>query len=67
MLYNFLVSSQLLILLLRRWSTLDITTEEVKSNLEDLKVLGKGDFKVLMNWRKALREEVNCFLRDPIQ
>jgi AdoMet-dependent rRNA methyltransferase SPB1 len=26
--------------------------------LDDLKVLGKGDFKALLKWRTALREEV---------
>lgn len=35
----------------------DITTEDVKVNCEDLKVLGKGDFKSLLKWRAALREE----------
>lgn len=44
--------------LLYRWAALDITTEDIKANLEDLKVLGKGDFKILMKWRTALREEV---------
>ncbi|KAI8988105.1 Spb1 C-terminal domain-containing protein [Mycotypha africana] len=35
----------------------DITTEDVKVNCEDLKVLGKSDFKTLLRWRSALREE----------
>lgn len=35
-----------------------ITTPDVQVNCEDLKVLGKGDFKALMKWRLALREEV---------
>ncbi|KAI8882675.1 FtsJ-domain-containing protein [Backusella circina FSU 941] len=35
----------------------DITTEDVKANCEDLKVLGKSDFKVLLKWRSTLREE----------
>ncbi|CEP16715.1 hypothetical protein [Parasitella parasitica] len=35
----------------------DITTEDVKLNTEDLKVLGKGDFKTLLKWRATLREE----------
>ena len=42
----------------KEWLKMDITTEDVKANCEDLKVLGKGDFKVLMKWRTALREEV---------
>lgn len=35
----------------------EITTEDVKINCKDLKVLGKGDFKTLLKWRAALREE----------
>jgi len=41
-----------------RWLALDITTDDVKANCDDLKVLGKGDFKALIKWRIALREEV---------
>lgn len=41
-----------------RWHKLDITTADVISNCADLKVLGKGDFKALIRWRLALREEV---------
>ena len=42
-----------------RWLTLDITTHDIKENCNDLKVLGKGDFKTLMRWRTTLREEVS--------
>ncbi|CAH7666535.1 Spb1 C-terminal domain-containing protein [Phakopsora pachyrhizi] len=35
---------------------LKATTSEIKSNLKDLKVLGKGDFKRLLKWRVAVRE-----------
>ncbi|KAG2204979.1 hypothetical protein INT47_002603 [Mucor saturninus] len=35
----------------------EITTEDVKINCQDLKVLGKGDFKTLLKWRATLREE----------
>ncbi|KAK7058873.1 AdoMet-dependent rRNA methyltransferase spb1 [Paramarasmius palmivorus] len=42
----------------KEWLTLDITTGDVKANCEDLKVLGKGDFKSLLRWRLALREEI---------
>ena len=42
------------------WVSLPLTSEDIKANLEDLKVLGKGDFKALLKWRIALREEV-CF------
>lgn len=42
-----------------RWLALDCTTPDVKANCDDLKVLGKGDFKALLKWRLALREEVH--------
>ncbi|KAH8835197.1 FtsJ-domain-containing protein [Flagelloscypha sp. PMI_526] len=42
----------------KSWFDLDITTLDVKTNCEDLKVLGKGDFKALLKWRTALREEL---------
>ncbi|TFY71056.1 hypothetical protein EVG20_g1952 [Dentipellis fragilis] len=42
----------------KEWAAMDITTTDVKSNLEDLKVLGKGDFKTLLRWRTALREDL---------
>lgn len=42
----------------KEWLKLDITTPEVAANCEDLKVLGKGDFKALLKWRTAVREEV---------
>lgn len=41
-----------------RWLKMDITTPDVVANCEDLKVLGKGDFKALIKWRTSLREEV---------
>lgn len=37
---------------------MDIATLDVKENCQDLKVLGKGDFKALIKWRVQLREEV---------
>lgn len=40
------------------WLKSEITTKEVLANCEDLKVLGKGDFKALMKWRAAVREEI---------
>ncbi len=42
------------------WASLPLTSEDIKANVDDLKVLGKGDFKALLKWRTALREEV-CF------
>ncbi|EEB96974.1 hypothetical protein MPER_03798, partial [Moniliophthora perniciosa FA553] len=42
----------------KEWLSLDITTDDVKANCEDLKVLGKGDFKSVLRWRLAVREEL---------
>ncbi|KAL4241599.1 AdoMet-dependent rRNA methyltransferase SPB1 [Abortiporus biennis] len=42
----------------KEWLKLDATTPDVVANCEDLKVLGKGDFKTLMRWRTNLREEL---------
>ncbi|KAG9314450.1 FtsJ-domain-containing protein [Chiua virens] len=42
----------------KQWLELSITTADIKTNFEDLKVLGKGDFKTLLKWRIAIREEV---------
>ncbi|KAG1826047.1 Spb1 C-terminal domain-containing protein [Suillus subaureus] len=42
----------------KEWLQLDITTPEVQASCEDLKVLGKGDFKNLLRWRTALRQEI---------
>ncbi|KAF9460792.1 Spb1 C-terminal domain-containing protein [Collybia nuda] len=40
------------------WMDIELTSSDVKANCKDLKVLGKGDFKVLLKWRLALREEL---------
>ncbi|KAF8912762.1 Spb1 C-terminal domain-containing protein [Gymnopilus junonius] len=45
------------------WLVLGVTTDDVKANCEDLKVLGKGDFKALIKWRLALREELGLDLK----
>lgn len=37
---------------------MEFTTSDIRENCEDLKVLGKGDFKALLKWRARLREEV---------
>ncbi|KAG7099314.1 hypothetical protein E1B28_001172 [Marasmius oreades] len=47
----------------KEWLSLDITTNDVKANCEDLKVLGKGDFKILIRWRLALREELGLDIK----
>ena len=51
---------------LQRWTKSDRTTADVKANCDDLKVLGKGDFKALIKWRLALREEVCRSSHDPL-
>jgi AdoMet-dependent rRNA methyltransferase SPB1 len=47
------------------WLKNPLTSSEIKASCTDLKVLGKGDFKALMKWRAALREEV-CFYHSII-
>ncbi|KAL1740567.1 FtsJ-like methyltransferase-domain-containing protein, partial [Schizophyllum fasciatum] len=42
----------------KEWLTLDITKPDIKANCDDLKVLGKGDFKTILKWRTALREDL---------
>ncbi|KAJ3547576.1 hypothetical protein NMY22_g1589 [Coprinellus aureogranulatus] len=42
----------------KTWLKLPITKEEIKACCDDLKVLGKGDFKALLKWRLAIREEL---------
>ncbi|KAI6153501.1 Spb1 C-terminal domain-containing protein [Pisolithus tinctorius] len=45
------------------WLGLSITTPDVKVNCDDLKVLGKRDFKTLLKWRLALREELGLDMK----
>ncbi|KAG8717211.1 AdoMet-dependent rRNA methyltransferase spb1 [Ceratobasidium sp. 395] len=40
------------------WLKLEATTPDIIANCEDLKVLGKGDFKRLLKWRTSVREEL---------
>ncbi|TFK30541.1 RNA methyltransferase [Coprinopsis marcescibilis] len=42
----------------KEWLNLEITKSDIKSNCDDLKVLGKGDFKALLKWRLNLREDL---------
>lgn len=39
-----------------------LTTDEIKTCLDDLKVLGKKDFKMLLKYRTAIREDVRTSL-----
>ncbi|KAI6044927.1 Spb1 C-terminal domain-containing protein [Pisolithus marmoratus] len=48
----------------RGWLDLSITTPDIKVNCDDLKVLGKRDFKTLLRWRLALREELGLDIRE---
>ncbi|KAH9175299.1 Spb1 C-terminal domain-containing protein [Lactarius sanguifluus] len=48
----------------KSWASLPLTSLDVKANLDDLKVLGKGDFKVLLKWRTALREELGLEVKS---
>lgn len=56
--YVFVLSCRMSCSVPSRWAALPITTPDVKTNCEDLKVLGRGDFKALIKWRATLREEV---------
>lgn len=47
----------------KAWFASRHTTDDVKRDLEDLKVLGKGDFKKLMKWRLSIRLEVGLEVR----
>lgn len=42
----------------RKLRAKDITTKEIMACTEDLKVLGKKDFRNLLRWRLAIREEL---------
>ncbi|KAE8538001.1 AdoMet-dependent rRNA methyltransferase SPB1 [Cryptococcus gattii VGV] len=42
----------------KAWLKSRHTTPDIIANFEDLKVLGKGDFKALMKWRLAIRLEI---------
>ncbi|KIM32648.1 hypothetical protein M408DRAFT_20026 [Serendipita vermifera MAFF 305830] len=46
------------------WLKLDITSREIQANCDDLKVLGKGDFKALIKWRANLREEIGLDVKQ---
>ena len=49
-----------------RWLKSRHTTPDVIANFQDLKVLGKGDFKALMKWRLAIRLETGLDVKaDP--
>ena len=46
----------------RSWRDGPLMKEELRHCCEDLKVLGKRDFKALLKWRLLLREEVGSIL-----
>ena len=46
----------------KSWRDGPLMTEELRQCCEDLKVLGKRDFKALLKWRLLLREEVGSIL-----
>ncbi|QRV97763.1 AdoMet-dependent rRNA methyltransferase SPB1 [Ceratobasidium sp. AG-Ba] len=48
----------------KEWLKLEATTPDVVANCDDLKVLGKGDFKRLLKWRTAIREEIGLEVKD---
>ncbi|KAL5534177.1 hypothetical protein ACEPAG_639 [Sanghuangporus baumii] len=48
----------------KEWTKQSITTADILSNCEDLKVLGKSDFKTLIKWRKSLREELGLDVKS---
>ncbi|OJA10784.1 hypothetical protein AZE42_00274 [Rhizopogon vesiculosus] len=48
----------------KEWLQLDITSPDVQASCDDLKVLGKGDFKNLLKWRSALREEIGLEVKE---
>ena len=53
-------SSDFDMLTFRSWLLHHETTSEIIANCEDLKVLGKSDFKRLIRWRIAMREHVSA-------
>ncbi|KAF8622893.1 hypothetical protein AX15_006658 [Amanita polypyramis BW_CC] len=48
----------------KEWLSSPVTTEDVKFNCDDLKVLGKGDFKALIRWRLFLRQELGLDVKS---
>ncbi|KZT05898.1 uncharacterized protein LAESUDRAFT_701311 [Laetiporus sulphureus 93-53] len=50
----------------KEWLKLDVTSPDVTANCEDLKVLGKGDFKTLIKWRIALRQELGLDIKTKL-
>ena len=60
--HSFTFTSPTGVLLLSHSST----TTEVRSLCEDLKVLGKGDFKALLKWRKKIREFIKSVKQEQL-
>ncbi|KAG8730533.1 AdoMet-dependent rRNA methyltransferase spb1, partial [Ceratobasidium sp. 423] len=52
----------------KEWLKHESTTSDILTNCEDLKVLGKGDFKRLLKWRTTIREEIGLETKNkPIE
>ncbi|KAI7886702.1 FtsJ-domain-containing protein [Lichtheimia hyalospora FSU 10163] len=43
------------------------TTDDIKINCEDLKVLGKREFKMLLKWRAEIREEYKLDKKEQVK
>ncbi|CAE6473359.1 unnamed protein product [Rhizoctonia solani] len=50
----------------KEWLKHESTTSDILANCKDLKVLGKGDFKKLLKWRTAIREEVSLETKNKL-
>lgn len=50
----------------KEWLKSRHTTPDVIANFEDLKVLGKKDFKMLMKWRLAIRLEIGLDVKKSV-
>lgn len=51
----------------KEWLKSRHTKPDIVANCEDLKVLGKGDFKALMKWRLAIRLEIGLDVKASAQ
>ena len=49
--------------MIRRLYKSPFTSADIKASVEDLRVLGKKDFKILLKYRIAIREDVSPSLQ----